>query len=186
MLFEGPGGTVDGAVAIGQHGRAVVDHRVLSTDHVDVGQGHPGFGNAGAKQGIAAGELVMFEWRGIGHDDEFGAASSGFGHGFGEPEVLADHDTNAHALDLDHAGATVRIDLEIAAFVEHGVVGQFALAIGRRDAAVAQDAGRVVDDGTGRLRPADDGDDSAHVGGNPLQRGFASGEERRAQEQIFR
>ena len=130
--------------------------------------------------------LVALERRGIGHQHQLRARRHGLGQRLGEPQVLADDQADLHAIDLEHAVVAVRIDVEVAALVEHGVVGQLALAIGVRDGAVAQHAGGVVDDRAGRLRPADDGDDAVACRRDALQAPLAIGQERGAQQQVFR
>ena len=91
----------------------------------------------------------MIERRGIGHHDQLGAVGDRVGQRFGEPKILTDEDADLDALDLDNARAAIRIDLEVATFVEYRIVGQLALAIGCLNAAIAQDADRVVDDRAG-------------------------------------
>ena len=46
--------------------------------------------------------------------------------------------TTGTPVDLEHAIVAVRVDVEIAALVEHRVVRQFALAVGLFDAAIAR------------------------------------------------
>ena len=59
-----------------------------------------------------------------------------------EPGVLADQQADRHAARLEHADALA--GREVAALVEHLVVGQFALGVGLENAALAEHAGRVV------------------------------------------
>jgi hypothetical protein len=104
----------------------------------------------------------------------------------GEPQVLADQHAQLHALELEHAVAAVRVDHEVAALVEHRVVGQLALAVGALDAPVAQDAGGVVDHRARALRPADHGGDATGRGrGDPCHRLLAVVQEARAQQQVL-
>jgi hypothetical protein len=89
--------------------------------------------------------LVALERRRVGHQHQ-SAPGRAVCAAAREPQVLADDQADADAIDVEHAGVAIRIDVEIAALVEHRVVGQFALAVGARDRAVAQHAGGVVDD----------------------------------------
>jgi len=165
--------------------------RILPADHVEVGQRgakaiDPGLGDALRQQGIPLRVLVALERRGVRHQHQLRARRGGLRQRLREPQVLADHQAHAHAIDLEYARPAIGVDIEIAALVEHGVVRQLALAVGGLDATVAQYAGGVVDHRAGRLRPADHGDDAAGGGGDSLQRGLAIGEERRPQQQVFR
>lgn len=167
------------AIGVGHHRRAIEHQRILPADHVEIGNRRAGLAGALRQQVVALRVLVAFERRGIRHQQQLRALRHGRGHRLGEPQVLADHHADRHALDLEHAIVAIRIDVEIAALVEHRVVRQFALAVGLLDAAVAQHAGGVVHHAARRLRPTDHGDDAAHVRGDFVQRRFAIAQERR-------
>ena len=175
-----------GAVAVGHQRGAVEHHRVLAADQVQVDQGGTGFAGALGQQRIALGVLAALERRGIGHQHQLRAGSHGVGQRLGVPQVLAHDHPDRHALDFEHAHTAIRIDLEVAALVEHGVVGQLALAVGGLDPAIAQHAGGVVEHAAGRFGPADHGGDAVHARGDALQRGLAAGQERRPQQQVLR
>jgi hypothetical protein len=80
--------------------------------------------------------------RRVDHRQHLGAASAGQFGRLLEPGVLADEQADVDTARLEHAGALPR--REVAALVEHLVVGQFALGVGLEDAAFLDDAGRVV------------------------------------------
>ncbi|ETC87142.1 hypothetical protein XHC_3373 [Xanthomonas hortorum pv. carotae str. M081] len=186
LIDERGSGRMHGAVGIGHHRCAVEHQRVLPADHVEIGNRRPALAGALGQQGIALRVLAALVRRGIGHQHQLGAGLHGLCERLGKPQVLADHHAHLHALDRDHAVVAIRIHVEIAALVEHRVVGQLALAIGRRDASVAQHAGCVVDHAAGTLRPADHHHDPTRAGGDACQRFFAMRQKTGPQQQIFR
>ena len=174
------------SVAIGQH-RATVEHqRVLSADHVEVGDGAAGLLRALRQQVIATCVLVTFERRGVRHQHQLGTGFARLVQRLGKPQVLADDQADRHAIDLEHAGSAVGVDIKIATLVEHRVVGQLALAVGGDDLAVAQHAGRVVQHGAGRFRPANHRGDALHRRRDLTQRRFAVGQEHGPEQQVLR
>ena len=179
------------AVAVDQHRGAVEHQLVLAADDVEVGDA-PRRGRRHVSCTRCASSASRCACLSRSNGEAFGTSTSCAPFAAVDATGSANHRSSQitrptlHAIDLEHAILAIRIDVEIAAFVEHRVVGQLALAIGGRDAAVAQHAGGVVHHRARRLRPADDGDDALRAGGDALQRGFAVGEERRPQQQVFR
>jgi hypothetical protein len=175
-----------GPSGIGDQRAAVEHHRVLAADAVDVGDGDPEVAAGLLQQRVAAPALVALERRGVDRQDHLGAGGHGRMQRLGEPHVLADEQAECDALEFEHAVAAVRVDHEVAALVEHRVVGQLALAVGALDAAVAQDAGGVVDHRTRALGPADDGGDATGRGRrDPCHRLLEVVQEARPQQQVL-
>ncbi len=130
--------------------------------------------------------LAALVRRRIRHHHQLRAGAHGVGQRLGEPQVLADQQADRHTVDLEHAAAAIRIDIEVAALVEHRVVGQLALAVGLLDQPVAQHAGSVVDHRAGRLWPANHGGDATAGGSDAGHRLLALVQEARAQQQVLR
>lgn len=185
VIFERTCGDMDRAVGIGEHRSAVIDHRILAADEIDIGQGDAGLGHPHRQQLVAPRVLAVLERRGIRHDHDFGTVGDRIGQWLGKPEILADDDANLDGVDLDNTRSAIGIDLEISALVEHGIVRQLAFAISRLDMTAAQHADRVVDDRAGRLWPSHHRDDPVHIGSQRLHRGFACGQETWTQQQIL-
>ncbi len=174
-----------GAIAIGHDRGAIEGERVLPAHHVDVQQGRAGFAGALGQQRVALGVLAAFVWGRIGDHHQLGTVAHGIGQRFGEPQVFADQHAHGYALQLEHAAAAIRVDVEITAFVEHRIVGQFALAVGVQHLAVAQHAGGVVDHCPGGLGPANHRGDAVRGFGDPAHGHLAVVQEARAQQQVF-
>ena len=116
---------------------------------------------------------------------QLGTGGDGVSQRLGVPQVLTDQQANRDAVDLEHATATVRVDSEITALVKYRVIGQFALAVGLLQLAIAQHTGGVVDHAAVALRPANHCGDALHRGGDALDRRLAIGQEARPQQQVF-
>jgi hypothetical protein len=91
--------------------------------------------------GFALVALADMKRRGVDDGQQFRARFSGQPRRRLEPGVLADQQANLEATRLEHADALP--GREIAPLVEHLVVGQFALGIGRHHITAAQHTGRV-------------------------------------------
>ena len=109
----------------------------------------------------------------------------GPGHGLvaggwtGLPQVLAHRQPDALAADVDRSAGCARA--EVAALVEHAVVGKVDLAVDRVDRALREHGGRVVH-GVRPLGEPDDRDQPVCVAGERVQapRAHPSGNARAA------
>ena len=126
-------------VALGVEGerRAVEDELVLAADLVDVDERRVGVGGAGRQHPLAVGGLAAVVRRGVDVHRQLGAAVGLHGErAVGAPHVLADADADLDPADLVQLE---RVGLvpgrEVAGLVEHGVVGQQALAVRADDLA---------------------------------------------------
>ena len=95
------------------------------------------------------------------------ASASAVAGGPGLPDVLADGEPDADAVDLDQR--RLGAGLEVALLVEDAVVRQVHLAVDGRDRAVGEHGGGVVDV-VGALGEADERDDPLRRGGELLER----------------
>ncbi len=136
---------------------ALEDDLVLPAHQVRVHQRQASGAHALAHGGLALAALAGVERRGVDHREQFGASGARIGGRRVEPGVLADEQAHTHraavgAGHVEHTGALARH--EVAALVEHLVVGQLALGVGGDHAAFAQHAGRVVQRGHRHAAPA--------------------------------
>ncbi|MNS87869.1 hypothetical protein D3C72_1218250 [compost metagenome] len=174
------------AITVGHH-RCTIEHQgILAAHHVEVGDGRAAFAGTCSQHRIALGMLAALVGRSVGHHHQLRTGTHRIGQRLGEPQVFADQQAHRNAINLEHAAATVRVDIEVAALVEHRVIGQLALAVGLLHQAITQHAGRVVDHGTGRLRPTDHSSDATARRGNAGHRLLALVQEARAQQQVLR
>ena len=186
LVGERGRGRVHRAVGIG-HQRGAVEHqRILPAHDIEVGHRGAALARALRQHRVAPGVLAAFERRGVGDQHQLGTGAHRIGHRFREPRVLAHQHPDRHALDLEHAALAVRVDVEIAALVEHVVVGQLALAVGGLDPPSAQHAGGVVEDAAVALRPTDHGDDPGGGLRHFAHRPVAVGQERGPHQQVLR
>src|SRR5262249_38680580 len=99
------------------------------------------------------------------------------------PGVLADVQPEADLADLEDAGAIA--GLEITLLVEHGVVRQSLLVIGRRDPSVTHNGSRVVPIALVEMRMPDHERDPGNLPRHALQGGRALAIEAVSQEQVL-
>ena len=130
-----------GAVGIEHEGAAVEHQLVLPADLVDIDERQSRLDHAGNGKLHALVVLVPFEGRAVDHDQQLGGRLLKALGNVLDPHVFADHDTEAHALEVDRARQRPR--LEDADFIENAVVGQLVLAAHRRHLAVRQKEGGV-------------------------------------------
>ncbi len=126
-----------------EHERRAIEHQlVLPADAIDVHDGQARL--AGARDGLLAAQrlLARVVRRAIGDQQHLRAGHLRARGGRGKPDVFADDEAEAQAVDVEHARRIAR--REVALFIENRVVGQALLAIDLRDAAVADDRHRVV------------------------------------------
>ncbi len=186
LVDEGSSSRVHRAITVGHHRGTVEHQRVLAANHVEVSDGCPALAGTCSQHGVALG--VLCHARTAKHSAPPPAAHrrAWCRPAARQTQVLADQQADRNAIDLEHTAAAIRIDIEVAALVEHGVVGQLTLAVGLLDQAVTQHAGGVVDHRASRLRPADHGGDAAAGGSDAGHRLLALVQEARAQQQVFR
>ena len=185
LLGERRRGRPHGAVGIGHQRAAVEHHRVLAADAIDVGDRNAIATGRVFQQGIAPRVLVALEWRGVDRQDQLGTGLHRRVQRLGKPHVLTDQQPAAHAVEFEHAVAAVGVDHEVAALVEHRVVGELALAVRVFDPAAAQDAGGVVHHRPRGLRPAHNRGDAGRRGGDAFHCDMAVAQEARAQQQVL-
>ncbi len=164
------------AGAVDDERRAVEDELVLAADAVDVDDRQAGLAHPFADHVAAQRLLPRVVRRAVGDDDDLRPGGAGLARGARKPDVLADHDAHAQPCDVDDA--RLAAGLEIALLVEHGVVGQLALAIDRRDPPVAQHRERVVALAGGVLGEADQHDRVRNLRGKARE--FAAHASRKA------
>ena len=138
--FRALGG--DFAFAVQGTGSAVEDQFVLAAHRVDIDHRQTAGLDALAQHGVAQGLLGGMEGGGVEHQQQFGPGGLGLLRGSGQPDVLADQETAAHARHLDHGCRITRH--EGADLVEHGMIGQALLAVDGLDAALVEDDSGVV------------------------------------------
>ena len=156
QVFERLRGLVYIPVRIRDHGRTVKHQRILSADDVEVGDGGFVLFDTRAQQVITLRVLLTFERRRIRHQHDLRARRNSRSHRIRVPNVFANDQANLDAIHFKNTIFTIRIHHEITTFIEHGVVRQFALAVGVLNASIAQHAGRVVNHSAGRFSPTDD------------------------------
>ena len=142
-LLERRSAMHDPTARVDREAAAVVDHLVLATDVVQVGDRQLVFPRAGREVCLTLDLLALLEGRGIDgeHDVRTGPACAG--NDVGMPDVLADQRGDAQATNLDHDRAAAR--REVALLVEYSVIRQSLLTISRHECTLAQNAGAVVE-----------------------------------------
>ena len=174
------------AGGVQREGRAVEHQFVLAAHHVGVDQRVAVLAGAATRHFQPLFLLAGVVRRGVGHQQHLGAGLGGGARGSVEPDVLADVDAEAHALDVEHQRFAV--SREIALLVEHRIVGQLALAIGAQHAALAQHRGGVVQAALARLDVAHQHVKSGQPGQimpQAVQHILLGLDEQRAQQQVL-
>ena len=136
----------DPARRIDRERRAVEHHLVLPAGQVGVQQRQLGVARAVAHAQLAFNDLAQVVRRRVQHAQHLCPGGLGGSRRLVEPGVFADQQAEAQAADLEHDRPQPRIAArgEVATLVEHLVVRQLALAIGRDDVAAGQHRRRVV------------------------------------------
>ena len=179
------------AVGVDDEAAAVEDEVVLAADLVDVDHRRVDLARATRAQVEPRVRLALLVRRAVDGQQQVDAHVSEFGDGAAVlPDVLADSDADARAVDVEHDGALAgREDAEL---VEDAVVGQEVLVVAgpdvsavQHDEAVARLAVGVV--GADR---ADDDVQAAHAfvaecGGEPVGRVPCGRPEGRAQREVL-
>ena len=127
---------------VGRIGGAVEDQLVLPAHLVDeqVGQAKV---RPAVKGGSAFGLDFAAPGRGVRHQQQVGPGGlRGAGHAL-EPDVLADGEAEAHALEIDHHGRAFAGGV-VALLVEHAVVRQLPLVMARADLAAFEEQRGIV------------------------------------------
>ena len=188
VILERRGRWMNTTIAIGQARCAIEHDAVLPANHVEVGDRDAvafrlRLAAALCKQGIALRGLVALERRRVRREHDLRAERDGGSQRFGEPEVFADHQTDADAIDIEHARSIA--GRKIAALIEHRIVGQFAFAIRRFDTTVAQHTCGIEHYRPCGFRMPDHRDDAMRRRRNSCERGCTGSEEIRPLQQIF-
>ena len=122
--------------------------------------------------------------RRVEHQENLGPGVARQIGGAGFPDVGADVDAAAHALDRHDARRITR--LEVALFVEHLVVGQALLVVSRDAHAVADQRGGVVAVAVARDRMPDKERDPGELCGQRVEFALAGLVEIFPEQQVFR
>ena len=124
--------------------RAAVKHQLILPAHlIDIDQWQAALGHAGDDGVQPLQQTPAPIGRAIGHDENFSARLGQAFHHILAPDVFADWDADAHAVDGNRTrhGACIKDAL----FIEHTVIGQIIFETHGSDAPVLQHADRVVD-----------------------------------------
>ena len=129
----------DAAIGI-EHQRSAVEHQFVLTSHqIDIDDGAPGFGDPLAEHIQPLVQFADVIGRGIQVEDDL---CSGRGHlahrAARHPGVLTDGDAKGHSGYVVQ-NRFARAGLEVAALVEHPVIGQFPLVVHPRQPAMGPD-----------------------------------------------
>ena len=123
--------------------RAAFKHHFILTAHqVRIHQGQACGFYAQAHGLFALITFAHMKGRRVDDGQQFGTGVFGVFGGGVKPSVFANEQAHAHALHFKHAGLVA--GCEVAAFVKHLVVGQFALGVLRHHLTFADHAGEVV------------------------------------------
>ena len=181
-----PGGHLlrERAGRIDDEGRAVEDQLVLAADAIHIDDREPGLARPRVDLRAAQAVLSRVIRRAVRDQQHLRAGRLRARGGLGEPDVLADDDAEADAIDVEHARVAAR--LEVPLLVEHRVVWQVVLAVNLRNAAVADDGDGVVAARARALGKAHQHGAARHRGGERREFARARVDERRAQQQVFR
>ena len=184
ILLELPGARDRLAGGIEDEGVAVEYEFILTADEPAERYVDAVLSRALGKQLFPFGALTGLVWRCRDVDDQ-PRARRGLGGGgrAGHPEVLAHRQTDALGADVDHRRLIAR--REVALFVEHAVVGQVDLAVGRPDSPVGEDRRRVVQPPGRRLGKADECGDTSHLLRQLIERSAHVAQEALAQQQVL-
>ena len=175
-------------IAVGvEHHAAAVEHQLVLTAHlVHVRQRTTGVGRTSGQHALAGTPLAEVVRRAVDVDVQFGAARRLLGKRTGgAPDVFADADAHLHAADDVQLVRVARVaGCEVAGLVEHGVVGQQALAIRADHMPVHAHSGSVVEVAVGGHIPHHCGT-TPRVRGHLLQGGEVVGHETRLHHQVL-
>ena len=166
-------------------GRAVEHLIILGADHVEIDERHLVLDHPCHHVGKAQILLAAVIGRAVGHDQDLRTAlGERFGH-VRVPGVLADRKTDPHRPDRHRPRDRPRG--EVAAFVEHFLVGQVVLVHHRLHPAAGEDPVTVVEPAVLGMGAADG--DGGPVAGDACQRRHLAGDmgnEGRPQHEIAR
>jgi hypothetical protein len=172
------------SLRVENEGAAVEDQFVLAAGQVGVDHRQAGAGDTLAKDlgtPLAFADVIG---RSVEDQQNLGAGLAGKIGGAGFPDVGADIDAAAHALERQHARAFAGI--EIAFFVEHLVARQTLLVVGGDARTIADQCRGVVAALAAPFRMSDEDGDSFELGGQGVELGRAGGTEILAQQEVFR
>ena len=158
--------------SVGRHHQRgpVEDELVLPAHEVDVRQRAPRLGRALGQGALAQLHLPGVVRGGVQVDHQLRATPAGGGHrAVGNPGVLADGDAHPHAADVVQVGGAPAL-AEVAALVEHLVVGQLALVVRAGDPTPGADRGPVAQLTVDPVDEADHGRRAPGGSRHPLER----------------
>ena len=129
---------------IENHTIPVEDQLILTADRVGVGEHHSVFPRPGCQHLLTHPALAQMKRRSINVHDDFGAGCClETGRTFRQPDILTNVDPNHRAAQTDERQPPAW--MKIAAFVEHPVVRQVPLAVGRDELLICNDRRRIVE-----------------------------------------
>ena len=172
------------ALAIHDERPSVKYEFVLAAHHVEVDQRNASFLHALARDVLAAFLRIHVIRRAVDDEDDFGPRAATCRNRFLLPDVFADIEATANAIDLEDGCLPARC--EVTFFVEYAVVRKQMLAVSRQLFAIFKDGAAVVNEIVNVFRKADDDGKAMRFLTNALDRILDPPAHARMKQQVFR